>query len=450
MLLFYPVARGNIEDISLKSSTQMLKKPVWENLFKFPENTPLHSFEFYADSAFQRSFTFEPKASRLRSCETGGAQLILQGPEGPNTFHCTLLDPSRFSEFFHSHRTNSFPNGFTRCMEPTGKSWDRTREIEQACRRLLLDLGNVSDFSARYEEVTKNFLFANTDTSLHEGNESLARFCVEFQAQKGEQTHRFKIQRGRTDVESFISDLEQTLMTREHLEKALQQPWPAPRGKLSVLWSASCVAKLLLHFIQQFEFLSRTQESFELLRGSFPQLSFQVIDNWKQQNRVDVEGRPRSETLLIDGGSPSVIFNEQVSGFSRRNSSRDFPITAPWEPALFGRERDSNIFMQLGDGISIREMDVQAFQASTGLISLKITEAALVHQGVEGEFVEPVTWELPLLDLLSSFKLFSDSSTPHPLTWSQRGQKLFVEVTSSAALSPALEFPGTVPLAHYW
>lgn len=71
MLLFYPVARGNIEDISLKSSTQMLKKPVWENLFKFPENTPLHSFEFYADSAFQRSFTFEPKGSRLRSCETG-------------------------------------------------------------------------------------------------------------------------------------------------------------------------------------------------------------------------------------------------------------------------------------------------------------------------------------------------------------------------------------------
>ncbi|NBT58526.1 hypothetical protein EBT16_07055, partial [bacterium] len=231
---------------------------------------------------------------------------------------------------------------------------------------------------------------------------------------------------------------------------ALQQPWPAPKGKIGILWSPSCVAKLLLHFTQTFELLSRTQESFELLRSSFPQLSFQVIDNWKQQNRVDVEGRPRRETLLIDGSSPAVIFNEQVPGFSRRSSSRDFPITAPWEPALFGRERDSNVFAQLGNGISIRELEVIAFKVNSGLITLRITEAALVHQGIEGEFIEPVTWELPLLDLLSSFKLFSDSSAPHPLTWAQRGQNLFVEVTSSAALSPALEFPGTVPLAHYW
>ncbi|NBX75772.1 MAG: hypothetical protein EBQ92_04395 [Proteobacteria bacterium] len=450
MLLFYPVARGNIEDISLKSSTQMLKKPVWENLFKFPENTPLHSFEFYADSAFQRSFTFEPKASRLRSSETGGAQLILQGPEGPKTLHSTLLDPSSFSELLRGHRTPNYPTVFTRCTEPNGKSWDRAREIEQACRRILLDLGNVSDFRARYEEITKHFLFANSDTKLEEGQEALARFSVEFLATKGEQSRRFKIQRGRTDIESFVSELEQTLMTREHLDKALQHPWPSPKGRLAILWSPSCVAKLLLHFIQHFEFLSRTHESFEHLKGAFPQLSFQVIDNWKQQNRVDVEGRPRRETLLIDGSTPAVIFNEQVPGFSRRSSSRDFPITAPWEPALFGKERDSNIFAQLGNGISIRELEVLSFHVSSGLITLRISEAALVHQGIEGEFIEPVTWELPLLDLLSSFKLFSDSSIPHPLAWAQQGQELFVEVTSSAALSSALEFPGTVPLAHYW
>jgi len=450
MLLFYPVARGNIEDISLKSSTQMLKKPIWENLFKFPENTPLHSFEFYADSAFQRNFTFEPKASRLRSFEMGGAQLILQSPTGPQTFHSTLLEPSSFSEFFQNHKVSKFPTVFTRSPEPNGKSWARTREIEQACRRLLLDLGNITQFSASYEETTKNFLFANTDTAVQAGEESLAHFNVEFMAHKGEQTRRFKIQRGRTDIESLFSDLEQTLMTREHLEKALQQPWPAPKGKLSVLWSASCVAKLLLHFIQHLELLSRKTDSYEHLKSNFPHLSFQVIDNWKQQNRFDVEGRPRYETLLIDGGKPSILFNEQVPGFSRRNSSREFPITAPWEPALFGKERDSNILSQLGNGLSIHEFEFLGFQVSTGLITLKITEAALVHQGSEGEFIESVIWEMPLLQLLSSFKLFSDSSTPHPLSWSQSGQNLFVEVTASAALSPELEFPGTVPLAHYW
>lgn len=428
----------------------MLKTPIWENLFKLSHSLQSYSYEFYADLAFQRFFTFEPKTARSMSYETGGAQLILQSSPEVRTFHSSLLDASSFSGLIENQAPTSFPGSFSRSSEPCTKSWDRAREIEQTCRRILLDLGNLTEFKARYEETNKFFLFAKSSSGLHEGQENLACFTVEFSAQKGDQTRHFKFKRGRTDFDSLRSDFEKTFMSRENLEKALQQPWPAPKGSLGILWSASCVAKLLLHLLQFYEFLSQTSDSFESLVNQFPQTAFQVIDNWKQGNRVDVEGRPRTETLLVDGGRFVGPFNELLPGFSRRHSFRDFPITAPWEPALFGRERDSNVLSQLGNGLSIRELDVLDFQPSTGRISLRISEAALVHQGVEGEFIDSVRWELSLLELLSSFKLFSDSSYPHPLIWYRSGQQLFVEVTTPEALSPALEFPGSVPLSHYW
>ncbi|MFM8269570.1 MAG: metallopeptidase TldD-related protein, partial [Pseudomonadota bacterium] len=431
-----------------QTSTQMLNTLSWEKLFKFPQSPPPLSFEFYADSTFQRVFTFEPKTSRLRSYETGGAQLIVQESAGPKTYHSTLLDPKGFAELVRNHRMTEFPLVFNRDAEPATKSWDRAREIEQTCRRMLLDLGTLIDFKAKYEETAKRFIFSNSDSGPQEGLENLACFTVEFTAQKGDRTRRFKIQRGRTDLESLSSDLEKTFLNREQLEKALHQPWPAPHGQVNVLWSASSVAKILLHFLYQLELLSRNSDFLKQYKKNFPQLSFQLIDNWKQGNRIDVEGRPRRETLLVDGGHLLGLLNEEVPGFSRRASARDFPITAPWEPALFGKERDSQIRAHLGNGISVHELDILSFQPNTGLISLQINEAALVHQGIEGEYIEPVTLDISLTDLLTSFKLFSDNTTPHPLTWSRSGQQLFVEVTTPEALSPALTFPGTVPLAH--
>lgn len=430
--------------------TQMLRPQPWEKVLKVPLSQNGSSFEFYGDSAFQRIFTFEPKTSRSRSFETGGAQLIIQETTGAKTYHSTLLNPEIFSALIEANQSAPFPCSFTRGGESSAKSWDRAKEIEQTCRRILLELGNVQDFKARYEEITKNFLFASSESPLREGQDNLACFTVEFSAKKGEQTRQFRMVRGRTDLESISADLEKAFIHRERLDKALQHPWPSPKGRNNILWSPSSVAKLLLQFIQYLEIQSRDPETFKQLKSRCSPFAFQVIDNWKQGNRIDVEGRPRKETLLVDRDRSFCFFNEEVAGFSRRNSARDFPMTAPWEPALFGLERDSQLKSHLGNGIAVHELNILSFDPDSGIVKLQITEAALVHQGVEGEYIEPTIWELSLLDLLSSFKLFSESSSPHPLIWSRSGQRLFVEVTTPEALSPSLEFPGTVPLSYYW
>lgn len=428
----------------------MLNNPIWENFLKYPLANDNQSFEFYADSVIQRRFNFEPKASSLRTFETGGAQLILPASSGLKVFHSEHLDPYSFSEFVEVAEIKASSSLFNRRPEGTGKTWNRNRDIEQACRRILLEAGNLTDFQASYEETIRSFLFASSNKGSHQGHETFASFAATFLAHKGDQVRRFTIHRGRTSIDALLNDLEQTLITREYIDRALQHPWPAPQGPVNILWSASSVAKFLLHFFYQLESASGSQESFEGYKQRFPQLAFQVIDNWKQGNRIDVEGRDRKESLIIDGGHVPCLFNEHFSGFSRRSSPRDFPITAPWEPALFGLERDSDILAQLGNGLFVREIEITSFKPISGVISFKIAEASLVHQGVEGELIEPVKIECSLLDLFHTFKLFSDSTKPHPLTWSKSGQNLFVEVSTPEAISPSFEFPGTVPLSHYW
>jgi len=428
----------------------MLNHSIWENFFKHPLEQQYPSFEFFSDSEVRRSFSFEPKTSCLRTFETGGAQLIVPGATGPLTFHSALLNPSAFSKLFFKEEPLSFPDVPFRRTDSAGKAWTKNNEIEQACRRIILESGNPTEFRATFEESNRTFLFAKSGNEPQEGNEHFASFTAQLTVQKGDLSRKFSIQRGRTDSDSLMADLEEPLITKEYIERALQQPWPAPRGRVSALWSQSSVAKLLLHFLQEIEFASRNSQSFQALESRFPKLSFQVIDNWKPCKRIDVEGQPRRETLLIDGSAELCPFNEQMPGFSRRISAREFPITAPWEPALFGSERDSDLLSKLGNGIFIRNIEILGFQPHTGMVSFQISEATLVHQGVEGEFIESVTVETPLTELLLSFKLFSDSSRPHPLTWSRPGQKLFVEVSTPEALSPFIDFPGSVPSSHYW
>lgn len=419
----------------------MLNTNGWNKVFEVAKTLGADSCELYGDLRTQNHISFEMKHSRARSFETGGLQLVLQTASGPKTFLSSIPDPEHFIEMLLGKKPSLPPTLSQSSDQKSSQCFEKHRFLDGACRRTLLEHTDLKSFFANYTEETKHFLFANDQGILEFGSETFASLNSSFHFSHGANQKTFTVQKGRTDIPSFLAELEGLWLSKHRVTKALQKPWPAPQGVLPVLWSSSVVAKLMLCFIRQLEFQSTE---------SLPSFSFQIIDNWKQQRSVDVEGQQREPQVLVAGGNSCVSFGPHLRGHARRQTHRHFPVTAPWEPAVFGIERTENPLSQMEKGLAIYEAEIVDFHPASSQIVFRIQEAALVHQGQEGDWIEPVLFSTSLPQLLGSFRLFSEASQPHPQLLQKGNQQLFVEVTAPSALSPEIEFPGTVPFSHYW
>ena len=428
----------------------MLKKEIWKSIFDNNQISEGSAFDFYADSWTHRSLSFENKKLSLKTSETGGARVLTQKDHVPQSFQSSVLIPELFFAFID--RKDSFPLHFESSGSPKVPPTSPSQDIflEQTFRRLLLEVGTEDLFTASFEEHHKDFIVAHEQNELRQGTESVARFHLNFVLRKGNRTKTFSFQKGTTEIPVLLNELENWSFSKELLEKGLEKPWPAPKGKLALHWSSQSVAKFGACFLKMLEFFSRDPELLSSLAQLCRPLGFQLIENWKSETKIDVEGKVRVPTILVNGKESLTAFNENLPGFARRQTYSHFPITAPWEPAIFGLERSSNLLSQMRDGISIGDVELKNFHIPSGKLDFEIQESVLVHQGVKGEFIEPVTLRVDLIDLLRSFKLFSEKTSPTPLDWNSWGQNLFVEFTAPEALSPQFELPGTVPLTHYW
>lgn len=428
----------------------MVNKENWNSIFEVTRRFGSAAFDFYVDSWTHRCLSFENKKLRLKTSETGGARFLVQKDQTPVSFQSNVLIPESFFSFI-GQGNSPFPS-----FEAPGpiKTYSDSQTLdplfEQVFRRLLLEIGAEDYFSASFEEHRKRFLVAHDQTELKEGTESIARFHLDFILRKGNRTQAFSFKKGTTETGVLLNDLENWFFSKDQLEKALEKPWPAPQGTLSVHWSSQSVAKIGACLLKMLEFFSREPSLLSQLTAQHPPLAFQLIDNWKSATQIDVEGKPRFPTLLVNGNEPLTPFNEKLPGFARRQTHSHFPVTAPWEPAIFGLERSVDLLEQMRDGISVGDIEVKSFHIPSGRICFQIREATLVHQGSPGEFIEPVIVQTHLMDVLRSFKLFSEKTKPNPLDWNAYGQTLFVEFTAPEAVSPQFELPGTVPLSHYW
>jgi|LakMenEpi03Aug12_release.lakeMendotaPanAssembly.Ray.scaffolds.fasta_scaffold143916_3 predicted Zn-dependent protease len=428
----------------------MLNPKGWDKVFEVAKTLGADSCELYGDLRSQNHIYFELKHSRARHFETGGVQLVLQTASGPKTFLSSIPEPEHFISMLLG-KEPSLPQYLSQSAESkSSQGFEKHRFLDGSCRRTLLEHPELKSFFANYTEETKHFLFANDQGILEFGSETFASLNSSFHFAQGNNLKTITVQKGRTDIPSFLSELEDLWLSKHRVTKALQKPWPAPQGPLPVLWSSSVVAKLMLCFIRQLEFHSSNSEKHSLFVESLPHFSFQIIDNWKQEKTVDVEGRSREPQVLVAGGKSCLSFGPHLLGHARRQTHRHFPVTAPWEPAVLGIERIENPVSQLDKGLAIYEAEILDFNPASSQIVFRIQEAALVHQGQEGDWIEPVLFSISLPQLLGSFRLFSEASQPHPLILQKGNQKLFVEVTAPSALSSEMEFPGTVPFSHYW
>lgn len=430
----------------------MLKTQHWQSVLNTSKNIQGDPYEFFAEMGSQQHFVFESKKSRLKTFESGGLQLVVSRDNRPETLQSSGLDPDSFLPFFQDASIESPQNEKSNTVQALRNNADQFKKLEQACRRTLLETSTILDLKVHYQETKRTYLYGTDRSALIEGRENFAQIAAHLILKNETSLRTLTFTQGRTDIDSLMWELEKSWFTKKQIEKALSKPWPCPQGKIPILWSSKVVAQLALYSLYQLEYFSRSLDGFQHYLNQFSGFNFQLIDNWKNTGSVDVEGRPRQETLIFSSQESPRKFDQTLPGFSRRASYKDFPVTAPWEPAILGNQRTRNLLGQMENGILVREIDVLSFDLKTGKAQLCIRDAALIHQGLEGENIETSELWISIPQLLGSFELFSDQSSPHPLSWGlfPAHSGLFVEMTAPEAFSSTVEIQGTVPKSYYW
>lgn len=433
MLLFYLVLQSNTH----KKYDASLISPLCVPDESMRDATLEEQYEIFAEHRSRFRYHFEPKKSKSSSSVTGGVRLLSFSHGVTQSLISPHLD---------------FPE-LVSWLEIVKKSRSSheidTQQLDRLFHHFMIQMPGIKNLQAKLEGNFKNFYFLSHSKPGSEGFENYFSLIVDLTLKKDQSIRHLAKSFTRQDFALLMSDVSKTLINQDEIDKLFLTPWPAPRGKLPILWSEKIMADWVFLLIQMLQYQSELTEGLDNLKNKFPSLSFHLIDNWKPRLGCDALGTPRTE-LLYPGPQGPFRPVSPHQGFWRRASFEYPAILAPWQPALYGLTQTKNLLSEMKKGLSIHGCDLLSFDRSTGEIDLKVTKAYLVHDGKEGDPIEPTRWRLSLFDLLSSLELFSDQLRSHPGRWEQAGQTLFIEINTPQGLSNPLEFPGSVPLAHYW
>lgn len=274
---------------------------------------------------------------------------------------------------------------------------------------------------------------------------------------------RYSWERARGSLAGLVDETAspQGLVASVKLSLNPRTAWPAPQGRVPVLWSARSVAKLQMLLLSAFEG-DRVLSNRSFLNELPLPLDFQFNVQDKPERagtQVDHEGSVRRATYLLRDGKPTALacnrklaqaLEVQPTGHARRASFEAAPVVGFWHPHLEPRTSAPAILQAMESGISVREIEVLHFDPASGAVEIRLVQSFLVHHGAEGEPMESVVLRMGLVDLLKSFNVFEDQSLTTGIAVGKQNQKLYTEVTAPAVLSSPLPVPGTVPPNHYW
>lgn len=226
--------------------------------------------------------------------------------------------------------------------------------------------------------------------------------------------------------------------------------WPVPGGKFPFLWSPHALGNILLPFLRNFE-SDRFLKGDSLLTDlSFPQpMRFDLID--RATPAFDHEGTPTKDLCLFSDGKPRGLLCDRATaaelgvnstGHCRRSAFDRNPTVGFWGPELFGHETFENELSTLHNGLLVQH-------ASCDEDSICVEESRLVHHGEIGEWVEPFSLSLDLVEFLRRLCAFSQKKDPVGFTIKKSGSTFFVDSSLPWALSPDIESPGRSD-SVYW
>lgn len=433
MLLFYLVLPSNTHkkyDATLLSVETPSAKTAGRSLI---ETTS----EIYAERLSQFRYQFEPQKSKSRSSTLGGLQFLTSFDGMSHRLISPHLDFEELGSWMENIKYSE------------SLAQIDTKDLDRLFLNFMLQNNGVRKLQARLEGNFKHFFFTSGSQERAQGFEKYFILNLSGSLEKQKRICHFSKSFTRQDISLLLGDVSRDLMNQDELDKLFLTPWPAPRGKLPILWSHQTMAGWVHLLTELLHFHCQSPENFNSFITKLSPLHFQLLDNWKTDLGCDARGHKRKELLWLSAENP-FLAESKKAGFFRRASFDSPAIVAPWQLALYGSTQIQRPIEVMKQGLSIREFEVLSFDKLTGLADLKVSRAYLVHDGKEGEPIESTRWRVSLFDIFSSFELFSDHLRAHPSVWEKEGQNLFLEISTPQGLSRDLEFPGTVPLTHYW
>jgi predicted Zn-dependent protease len=425
--------------------------------------------ELYCETSIETRFSSQDRLENVRLSVTPGAFLRCHGANGVRIFKTTspstenllaLLKSNVPSGREHRSATRFFAEPFE-MHDPGVSIEDKFQSLSLLSRQLAApEAAGATQF--QYEERRRFFLLADTNDRLATGCDETASACARWMQIREGHPFDCRVELNRLSPAALLVDLQNPSCFKDSIETSSTggERWPAPQGELPIFWSAQVFAKLNLHLIRAFEgdlFLSG--RSFLTGPVSLP-FHYQIEERPNPNlSSVDYEGSIRRPiAILLDGRPRGLACNRSVAeqlsvtptGHSRRHAFHSTGTIGFWNPRIVPLRPCEDPLVQMNRGISVRDISVQQYSTTTGLIDLVLKEAYLVHNGEQGERIEAVRLRVNLPQLLQSCHQFSGVTESVGFKITKHGQEFVTEVEAPSALTLPLSIPGTVPQNHYW
>lgn len=309
------------------------------------------------------------------------------------------------------------------------------------------------------DEVRSYEVLRSDDEIIRHGHDEMASVTLNRAGQRVEWHRR--------SIEAVLLDLERrpsALATAFQNESIQPVRWPLPEGELPTVFSSRAVAKLMKPMIRLCEADHRLGRDYFLdAIGELPSwLSLADVAPTERES-FDFQGVVKKNLVLVEKGRISRLACDRAfaaeiasapTGHARRASYVSPVGIGLWNVSLaqsgLPSPKDGELLAEMGNGIYIGELDLLSFSPKKATCRVLLKEGRLVHHGELGESLEPIAMDVPLSSVLHHCVALGPKPETTGLLMSKASGNHVTEISTSAALSAAVPYPGSVPRSHYW
>ena len=396
--------------------------------------------EIYADTRAQTTITLRGKFVETRIETSGGLRL--------KSRHGNCDEVRLTSDLTQT----PLPN------HPTPLSEESLTQITNLARQLFPEHPRLVYRTLRLTLTTHHYEVLCPGGDLQRAVEEKACLETEWVVREKDGTRTFRETSARRNWKELVNDLKPGQWLGETIALTLRPPpvWPVPDGDIPIYWSPRAVAKICLPFLRAFE--GDTLLDGRSLLADWPKdvaLPFTIEET--PVPAIDHEGQVTRPLVLFDGRRPRALlvdktlagtFAVESTGHARRGTYRERNEVLSWGAEIVAAVEAVATLPEWG--LSVRDVELSEVNPRTGRMSLRLRDARLLHHGVEGEAIEPITLEISLLDLMRSWRAFSKDTETFGQMLSKHAVSHLTELKTPGALSPQVRLQGQVPPEHYW
>jgi len=326
---------------------------------------------------------------------------------------------------------------------------------------LLNDVSGLHGVGLAYAQEEISFVSTHPDAEPRSGVDFRGELTARWYTETGGRRLLHSLGRFGLSAQSLIEQTRDGGDLKRAIKRSLRTdpPWPCPEGEVPLLWHPRALTTLLIPFLRAFEGDTMSGSGSWLRHADWPQpMAFSVVQDGAPGS-VDHEGTERHAVTLFADGHPRAALCDRLTarklgveptGNCRRAAWNGPAVPAPWRIRLQGHAACDDTARELQWGIAIHDADLIEWNPRERRTVLRVTDSNLIHQGTEGEGVEPFLVAGDLLGILGKLVGFTARVAPIGVPLTKQGQELVAEFLLPTAISAPVPLSGRVPMKNYW